>query len=241
MKKVNDIVTMAVANNGLALRFAAEELKNDKKLVTIAVTQDGNALEYVSTVLKNDKDVVLAAVAQSGAVLWYASDNLKNDKEVAMVAVAQDWEALSFISDELKKDNEVVTAKKRKLNDMSAFAGGGDALRYASDKDKLKTDKEVVMAAEGKKNIVQGGVKHDSVGGFGQPAAATDGFGGGGYGGGFGAAPASLGTKSVQYQPKVIPFGVGAKDAGWSYLSISYMLQFAGKSHEELRMEVSCV
>ena len=45
------------------------------------------------------------------------------------------------------------------------------------------------------------------------------------------------GTKSVQYQPKVIPHN-GGRDAGWSYLSISYMPQFNQKSHEELRMEV---
>ena len=50
-----------------------------------AVTQNGNALQYASDELKNDKDVVLAAVTQNGNALGYASAELRNDKDFRWV------------------------------------------------------------------------------------------------------------------------------------------------------------
>ena len=54
-------VLAAVAQNGWALQFAADELKEDKKFVLAAVAQDGRALEFAADELKKDKEVVLAA------------------------------------------------------------------------------------------------------------------------------------------------------------------------------------
>ena len=59
----------------------------------IAVAQNGCALEYASDELKNDKEVVMIAVAQNGWALEYASDEMKSDKEVATAAVMQDERA----------------------------------------------------------------------------------------------------------------------------------------------------
>ena len=51
-----------------------------------AVTQDGHALNYASERLKDDKDVVLAAVTQYGHALSYASERLKDDEDVVLAA-----------------------------------------------------------------------------------------------------------------------------------------------------------
>ena len=48
----------------------------------VAVAQNGSALQYASDELKNDKEIVMAAVAQNGSALQYASDELKKDQEI---------------------------------------------------------------------------------------------------------------------------------------------------------------
>ena len=51
-----------------------------------AVTQDGYALAYASERLKDDKDVVLAAVTQFNYALACASKRLQDDKDVVLAA-----------------------------------------------------------------------------------------------------------------------------------------------------------
>ena len=72
----------AVSQNGLALEYATDEMKNDKDVVLAAVQNYGRALEYASDELKNDKDVVMAAVRNDGAALGFASEEMKVDKDI---------------------------------------------------------------------------------------------------------------------------------------------------------------
>ncbi|WP_064610347.1 DUF4116 domain-containing protein [Streptobacillus moniliformis] len=53
---------------------------NNKKEVLKAVKQDGWALEFASEELKNDKEVVMAAVKQNGDALQFASERLRNNE-----------------------------------------------------------------------------------------------------------------------------------------------------------------
>jgi len=64
---------------------SAEEI--DKEVVLAAVKENGYALLYASEGMKNDKEVVLAAVKQNGNALQYASEGMKNVKEVVLAAV----------------------------------------------------------------------------------------------------------------------------------------------------------
>ena len=107
-----EVVLTAVENDGYALFHASEELKNDKEVVLTAVKNDGYALRFASEELKNDKDVVLQAVLNNGFALEYASDRLKNDKEVVLTAVKQNGHVLKYASKELQKDKEVSNMKK---------------------------------------------------------------------------------------------------------------------------------
>ena len=56
----------AVAQNGDALRYAPDELKDDAVVVMCAVAQDGDALRYASAALRNDDELVRAAARQYG-------------------------------------------------------------------------------------------------------------------------------------------------------------------------------
>ena len=68
-----EVVLQAVRQNGKALQYASEELKNDREVVLQAITQNGKALQYASPELQDDEEVVLQAVAQNGEALQYAS------------------------------------------------------------------------------------------------------------------------------------------------------------------------
>jgi hypothetical protein len=50
-----------IENNGLALKYASKELKNDKKMVLIAVKNNGNALKYASEELQIDPELINVA------------------------------------------------------------------------------------------------------------------------------------------------------------------------------------
>jgi trimethylamine:corrinoid methyltransferase-like protein len=55
-------VLEAVKQNGMALRFASEELRADKEIVLAAVKQSDKAFRYVSDELKADKNIVIVAL-----------------------------------------------------------------------------------------------------------------------------------------------------------------------------------
>ena len=58
-----------VKQNGFALNFASNELKNDEDCVIEAVSQNGLSLKYASKELKNNKIIILEAVKRSNKYL----------------------------------------------------------------------------------------------------------------------------------------------------------------------------
>lgn len=94
IEKWNDkiFVLETVKISGASLKYASEELRNDKEVVLEAVRQKGDywtecALEYASEGLKNDKEVVIEAVKKNGGALEYASEKLRDDKFFVLEAV----------------------------------------------------------------------------------------------------------------------------------------------------------
>ena len=59
----------------------------DKKMVLAAVFQDGMALEYAAEELRADREVVLAAVSENGLAVNFAAKELRADREVVMAVV----------------------------------------------------------------------------------------------------------------------------------------------------------
>jgi hypothetical protein len=74
-------------------------LMADREVVLVAVAQVGYALRYASAELKADREVVLVAAAQNGWALQFASAELKADREVVLVAAAQNGDALEHASE----------------------------------------------------------------------------------------------------------------------------------------------
>ena len=54
-----DFYNNALAESGLYLEWASDEIKDNKEMVMKAVTQNPGALEFASSKLKNDKDIFL--------------------------------------------------------------------------------------------------------------------------------------------------------------------------------------
>lgn len=135
-RDVKNIVLAAVQNDGCALEFASEELRNDEGVVLAAVNNYGYALKYASEKLKDNRDIVLCAVQTYGYVLQYASTELKKDRKIVLAAVQNNGYALEHASKKLQEDFNIVLAAVRKY---------GCALKYASQK--LKKNREIVLEA----------------------------------------------------------------------------------------------
>eukprot|EP00971_Amphidinium_carterae_P110818 2195207-Amphidinium_carterae.1 len=105
-----EIVLEAVEKNGLALEFAAEELRGDRAVVLKAVEHDGRALLYAAEELQRDRAIVLAAVEQDWRALEFAAEELLGDRTIVLAAVEQDWHALQAAAEELQEDRAIVLA-----------------------------------------------------------------------------------------------------------------------------------
>jgi hypothetical protein len=71
------------------------------EIVLAAVTQNGSALQYASDELKNNFEIVLAAVRQNGLSIYFASDELQNNITIIINAIAQDVDAVWDLEFEL--------------------------------------------------------------------------------------------------------------------------------------------
>lgn len=89
LKNDPDILEAAFKRQGLLPWNHIFKKMTVKELWLAKVTQEGNALQYASNELKDDRDVVLAAVKNDGLALEHASDVLKADKEVVLAAGTQ--------------------------------------------------------------------------------------------------------------------------------------------------------
>ena len=126
----------AVSLNGYALKFAAEELKGDRKIAMAAVSNNGFALQYATEELKGDCEIVRAAVSENGRALQHATEELKGDHDIVMQAVSKNGLALDDAADWLKGDREIV---------MAALSEDGTAIRCATKE--LKDDEEILQHA----------------------------------------------------------------------------------------------
>lgn len=125
-----------VRENGKALRFAGEKLRDDKALVFIAMQNTVEAFRYVSERLSNDPELATMAVEARPAMLRRVGKHAQDDNQVVLAAVLRQGTALDWASDRLRDDKELVTV---------ALSQDPFALRYASER--LRNDRALVFAA----------------------------------------------------------------------------------------------
>lgn len=75
-----DFVKKVLSTNGMSLEYMPQEIQNNKELVIIALNNSaGFALKFASEDLRNDRDVVKEAVKQWKAPIKYASQELQEE------------------------------------------------------------------------------------------------------------------------------------------------------------------
>lgn len=115
--QTKEMVIAAVMKNGRVLEFA-KNFQGDKVIVTEAIKQDGFALDFASDELKEDTEVVDLAYKQNHRSFRSSSPKLKADEKYMEPKVREFPELIEFASDVLKDKKEFVeiaTAKNPKL------------------------------------------------------------------------------------------------------------------------------
>jgi len=81
--------------------MSKEENWSDKEYVLERVKNDGMALQYASEGLRDDRDVVMKAIENNGTALEYASEELRADMDVVLCAIENDVDSVSFVSEDM--------------------------------------------------------------------------------------------------------------------------------------------
>ena len=142
----------AVDTCGFALKYASDELKNDKEMVLFAIKSSSATyqrdpyivLRYASEEMKANKDVVLAAVMINGQSLQYASEALREDKDIILAAAINNLWSLTYASPVLREDKAFVIELVKKVG-KSALKFFGKTMQ--SDADILEAAKQYKPAA----------------------------------------------------------------------------------------------
>jgi hypothetical protein len=93
-----------------------------KEEVLEAVKKDGMDLRFASAEFKDDREVVLAAVRQSkcGFPFSYASYRLRGDHEVVTAVLEKDWEMLKWASGK-GRNRDFIVKYVRGLSDAALY------------------------------------------------------------------------------------------------------------------------
>ena len=130
-----------VKKNGLNLKYASEELKNNKQVVLAAINQSPWAFKYASEALQQDYNIAFLTVSLDSVLLKDMSKELKNNRDIVLAAInsvdnVKSAYSVRFASDELKNDKEII---------LSAISKNVYVLQFASIN--LRDDTDIILAA----------------------------------------------------------------------------------------------
>jgi hypothetical protein len=102
LKNDREIVLKAVANyhstDGLAFQNCSIGSRGDREIVLAAVSKHGHNIKYASDELKNDREIVMLAIANDhstkGLALQNCSIDSRGDSEIVLAAVDEIWNML---------------------------------------------------------------------------------------------------------------------------------------------------
>ena len=112
----DEVVYEAVKNQGFALQFASERLRNALTVVLAAIRseeQRKSGLPFASDEMRDNEEVGLAAVSEDGNNLRYLSERLQNDHKICLEAVKQNKGAYEFVGVSRKYDPSVILWAKK--------------------------------------------------------------------------------------------------------------------------------
>ena len=117
------MVLAAIKNNSLSLKFASNDLLEDRDIILTEVSLHASSLRIITPKLQNDKEIVMIAVNNSGETEW-ASPALRGDYDVVKAAVQNHGLAMRFASPEMQSNEELFRITMQRI--------GYGALRYTS-------------------------------------------------------------------------------------------------------------
>ena len=97
------IMHVVVEQNGMALAYASNYLRDDPTIAMTAIGQNWQALQLASWRLRDDQDFILTAVAQNGRALQFASPRLRANFNVALAALRNNRDSLCFASERMQR------------------------------------------------------------------------------------------------------------------------------------------
>jgi tetratricopeptide (TPR) repeat protein len=131
------ILLYAIKTEPMALKYAANSLKNNREFLIEAVKQNGMALGQIDSLdpMKDDREIVLNAVKQNGMAYCLVGKRYRYDREIILEAVKSNGMTLMHIGLAIQ-DREIV---------LEAVKQNGNALEYADAS--FKNDREIVLEA----------------------------------------------------------------------------------------------
>jgi hypothetical protein len=141
-KDYEKILVMGLATNGLSLKYANDDTKNNKGMIQIAIMQNPDAIQYISEKFRTEhpdyyENILVMALEKNGLALKYVPEEIqKNNIGLVMTAVNQHGQALHEDIPEFRDNISVVSFAV--LND-------GTALDAASER--IKNDESTVILA----------------------------------------------------------------------------------------------
>jgi CxxC motif-containing protein len=115
---LRDIVLYTCQIKKDVLKYAPEELKDDKNIAEISINKFPMSFEYISDRLRNDKELVLTAIkGTKGAALEFASDEIKNNKKIILEAIKLNKNSIDYAHTDIKQlllndDNKIGSLEK---------------------------------------------------------------------------------------------------------------------------------
>ena len=123
--------------NFIPLKYADENIKNNKDLVFLSINRNSSSFEYASDKLKKDAEVVLYAVNYNLSNINHIDSSFKNDKEfMTRIILKYGIKALEYAGEDILKDKDFAI---KLVNNF-----GSTVYRLLSDD--LQNDEEVVLS-----------------------------------------------------------------------------------------------
>ena len=115
---IEDFVLLAVKYDGLCLKYASNELKNNKLIVLAAINQTINSIIYASIELQEDKEIISAAIKKSASVYCLLTNNVKKDPNILFECIKKDPTIIqhAFYSNQEFFDDKNIALKLLNIN-----------------------------------------------------------------------------------------------------------------------------
>lgn len=103
-KKKYSCFNDVMSDDSGVIQYTSDILKDNEELVYLAVKQNGYNIRTLSERFKNRRDLALMAVNNNGAALKYLINEFKNDKYIVLEAIKTTISSLKYASEEIKKE-----------------------------------------------------------------------------------------------------------------------------------------